>query len=191
MRRYPLIAPLMALLLLIPAATAYGADQEVYVQVLPPDTLAISVEQSANFGGVELGQARHYDFWMGVTNTTADGFNVTVSGNDLESFEWEGCDESGCWNPIPTGTTIPSTSLVVNGGDLDWWDVDAGYDVVVPASVSVTPAAQTIVTAGAAAHGEFGFDNPMASLDLTIPMDATAMLQYRTVLTYTINGPTP
>jgi hypothetical protein len=78
---------------------------------------------------------------------------------------------------------------VVTGGDLDWWD---GQDnVVSPESVAVTQADQTIISATEAAHGEFGFDNPMTSMDLTIPGDATPLLQYHTVLVYTISGPTP
>lgn len=190
MRRSSLVALVLAVMLLIPAATAYAEDQEVYVHVLPADTLALSVDQSLEFGGVEPGQTAHHDFWLNVVNTTAYGFTITVSGGDLQSFDWEGCDENGCYGVVYTGeATIPSTSLVVNGGDLDWWD---GQDnVVSPSSVAVTPDAQTIVSATEAAHGEFGFDNPMASVDLTIPGGATPLLQYHTVLTYTISGPTP
>ena len=188
MRRHSLVALLLAVSLLIPA-TAYAEDQEVNVHVLSPDTLALSVDQGVDFGGVELGQMRHHDFWINVVNTTAFGFSISVSGGDLESFEWAGCDMNGCYDPIYTGVTIPSTSLVVTGGDLDWWD---GQDNVVnPASVAVTTDPQTIISATEAAHGEFGFDNPMASMELTIPVDAVPMLQYRTVLTYTISGPTP
>lgn len=189
MRRHSLVAPLLAVMLLIPS-TVYAEDQEVTVRILPPDTLAVSVDQSLDFGGIELGATHHRDFWLNVVNTTAYGFDITVSGADLESFDWAGgCDMSGCHDPVYTGVTIPSTSLVVNGGDLDWWD---GQDNVVnPSSVAVTTDPQVIISATEAAHGEFGFDNPMASIDLTIPVDATPMLQYRTVLTYTISGPTP
>jgi hypothetical protein len=190
MRRQSLVAMVLAVMLLIPAATAYAEDQEVFVHVLPADTLALSVDQTLEFGGVEPGQTAHYDFWLNVVNTTAFGFTITVSGGDLQSFEWDGCDENGCYGVNYTGeATIPSTSLVVTGGDLDWWD---GQDnVVSPESVAVTQADQTIISATEAAHGEFGFDNPMTSMDLTIPGDATPLLQYHTVLVYTINGPTP
>jgi hypothetical protein len=189
MRRHSLVAVVMAVMLLIPAATAYAEDQEVFVHVLPADTLGLSVEQSADFGGLELGQTRHHDFWLNVVNTTPYGFTISVSGADFESFDWEWCDENGCSNPIYTGETIPSTSLVVNGGDTEQFD---GQDNVVGASsVAVTQSPQEIVSATEAAHGEFGFDSPGASMDLTIPVDATPLMQYRTVLTYTISGPTP
>jgi hypothetical protein len=183
-------------MLLIPAATAYGlepGEQEVTVRVLPPDTLAVNIDQWVDFGPMAQGELRHYDFGLNVLNTTSGGFAISVSGGDLQSFEWEGCDESGCWNPLPTDPlyTIPSTSLVVNGGDLDWWDEQAGYDVVVPASVPVTTTPDLIVSATQYAHGEFMFDNPWGSIDLTVPSDAQPMHQYRTVLTYTIAGTPP
>jgi hypothetical protein len=133
---------------------------------------------------------RHHEFWLNVVNTTAYGFTISVSGGDLQSFEWTGCDMEGCWDPFNTEQgTIPSTSLVVNGGDTEQFD---GQDNVVGAfSVAVTPDPQIIVSATEAAQGEFGFDGPMTSIDLTIPGDAIPLLQYRTVLTYTISGPTP
>jgi hypothetical protein len=188
MRRHSLVALLLAVTLLIPA-TAYAEDQEVNVHVLSPDTLGLSLEQGVDLGGMQLGETRHHDFWLNVVNTTPLGFSITVSGGDFESFDWAGCDMNGCWDPIYTGVTIPSTSLVVTGGDTEQFD---GQDNVVGSfAVNVTPDPQTIVTATEAARGEFGFDAPMASLDLTIPGDATPLLQYRTVLTYTISGPVP
>lgn len=187
-------AALMALLLVIPAASAYGAEpanQEVNVHILPADTLAISVDGWADFGGMVPNETRHYDFWLNVVNTTAGGWEVTVTGDDLTSYTWENCDENGCYNPIPTDPlyTIPKSALVVTGGDLNWWDQDD------PSGDAVRPFAGppgdialplTIVQGTSYAHGEFGLDNPQTSLDLTIPADAQPMQMYRTMLIYTI-----
>jgi hypothetical protein len=187
-------AALMALLLVIPAASAYGAEpanQEVNVHILPADALAISVDQWAEFGGMVPNETRHYDFWLNVVNTTAGGWEVTVTGEDLTSFDWGNCDESGCYNPIPSDPlyTIPKSALVVTGGDLDWWgEEDPSGNTVRPFSGTPGDIAEplTIVQATSYAHGEFGLDNPQASLDLTIPADAQPMQMYRTVLVYTI-----
>ena len=182
----------MALLLLIPAASAYGAEpanQEVNVHILPADTLSISVDQAADFGGMTPGESRHYDFWLNIVNTTAGGWEVTVTGDDLTSFNWEGCNDEGCYNPIPTEPlyTIPKSNLVVSGGDVGFFDTEE-QDAIVsfagsPGDIGLPT---TILQAAPAAHGEFGLDNPSASLDLSIPADAQAMNQYRTVLVYTI-----
>jgi hypothetical protein len=184
----------MALLLVIPAASAYGAEpknQEVNVHILPADTLAIQVQEWADFGGMVPDTTQHQDFWLSVVNTTAGGWEVTVTGEDLTSFNWENCNMGGCYNPIPTDPlyTIPKSALVVSGGDLDWWDQDdPSLDAIrtfagPPGDVALP---LTILQGTSYAHGEFGLDNPQASLDLTIPADAEPMQQYRTVLVYTI-----
>jgi hypothetical protein len=192
MIRHRLIAAIAAVVLLIPAATAYGADQDVQVHVLPSNALEVNVDGWADFGGLEVGQTGHYDFWLNVTNTTSGGWQVDVTGGDLVPFHWEGCDENGCYNPIQDpGLPILKSNLVVAGGDLDWWD-DQG-DVVMPFSGTPgdpgTPL--TIVQAMSQAHGEFGLDNPMAYLELTIPEGAAEGQQYHTVLTYTITAWNP
>jgi hypothetical protein len=177
---------------MIPAATAYGADQNVQVHVLPSNALEVNVDMWADFGGLEVGQTGHYDFWLNVTNTTTGGWQVDVTGGDLYPFFWEYCDENGCSNPIVVpGDPIPKTNLVVAGGDLDWWD---GQDNV------VTPFAGnpgdpgtpfTIVQATSPAHGEFGLDMPQSYLELTIPQGTAEGQQYHTVLTYTITAWNP
>jgi hypothetical protein len=172
---------------MIPAATAYGADQNVQVHVLPSNALEVNVDMWADFGGLEVGQTGHYDFWLNVTNTTSGGWQVDVTGDDLYPFFWEYCDENGCSNPIVVpGDPILKSNLVVAGGDLDWWD---GQDnVVTPFAGNPgdpgTPL--TIVQATSPAHGEFGLDNPQSSLELTIPEGTAEGQQYHTVLTYTI-----
>jgi hypothetical protein len=187
-----LSAALMALLLLVPAASAYGAEpanQEVNVHVLPVDTLSISVQEWADFGGMVAGETRNNDFGLNILNTTAGGWEVTVTGSDLTSFIWEGCDENGCYGAIDTEPlyTIPKASLVVNGGDLGWFDTD-GQDAIVstPGSPGDIGLPTTILQAIPAAQGEFMLDSPMASLSLTIPADAQPMQMYHTTLVYTI-----
>src|SRR5512140_1452458 len=76
MQRHRLLAGIAAVALMIPAATAYGADQDVQVHVLPSDTLSLSVDGWADFGGLEVGQKGHFDYWMNITNTTTDGWQV-------------------------------------------------------------------------------------------------------------------
>jgi hypothetical protein len=187
-----LLACLVALMIAVPAASAFAADQEVNVRVLPSDTLSISVDGWADFGGAEVGETRHFDFWLNVTNTMNDGWQVTVTGGDLTSFTWEGCDQNGCYNPIPTEPdvfTIPKSNLIISGGDLDWWDVDDPSSNTIR-SYSGSPGDSesplTLLQGTSYAHGEFGLDNPMSSLDLTIPAGTQQNQQYRTVLVYTI-----
>jgi hypothetical protein len=188
-----------ALLLMIPAGSAYAQDpatQEVNVRVLPPNALAIQVDNWADLGSMVLGEVREHDFGMSVINTTSGGFQVTVIGDDLRSFNWTDCGEGGCFGPVPTDPeyTIPKENLIVTGGDLDWWDgVDPTGNTVRPYAVvpgdELSPA--VVLEATAYAVGDFGFDNPNPQLKLTIPSDAQTMYQYRTELTYTIMGWTP
>jgi len=199
MRPGRLLVSLTSLLLVVPVATAYGAEpatQEVNVHVLPSDVLAISVDGWADFGAMEIAEARQHDFGLNVLNTTSGGWEVTVTGDDLYSFEWEGCDENGCYNPIPTDPmyTIAKSNLVVTGGDLDWWDgEDPTGDTIRPfvGSPGDVGTPTTILQATSYAHGDFGLDNAWSKLELTIPADAEVMHQYRTELVYTITGWTP
>ena len=196
MRFRRVLVALMALLLVIPAGSAYGANQEVNVHVLPANTLAIEVDGRADFGGLLPGDTGHYDFWIKILNTTAGGWEVTVTGEDMYSFNWEYCDQNGCHTPVPTDPlyTIAKSNLVITVGDLNWWDAeDPTGDTILPFSGSPGDIAlpTTILQATSYAHGEFGLDNPRASLELTIPADAEALQQYRTDLVYTIMAPTP
>jgi hypothetical protein len=192
MKRRTCVGALMALLLVIPAVSAYGAEpasQEVNVHVLPLDTLSIGVDEWAEFGGMVPGETRSNEFGLNIVNTTAGGWEVTVTGDDLTSFEWEGCGEWGCSGAIPTDPlfTIPKSSLTVSGGDLGWWDSDEGDAIATfagpPGDIGLPT---TILQGSPLAQGEFMLDNPMASLSLTIPVDAQPMQMYRTVLVYTI-----
>ena len=196
MQRHRLLAGIAAVVLMIPAATAYGADQDVQVHVLPTNALEVSVDQWPNFGGLEVGQKGHYDFWLNVTNTTSGGWQVDITGGDLYSFNWESCDENGCSNPIPTDPAyyIAKSNLVVTSGDLNWWDGDDPTgDTIRPFSGSPgdlgTPF--TLVQGTSYAHGEFGLDNPQTYMELTIPEGTQEGQQYHTVLTYTITGWNP
>lgn len=197
MNRKRLLAPIAAVLLMVPAATAYGADQDVQVHILPSNALEVWVDQWADFGGLEVTQTGHYDFWLNVTNTTTGGWQVDVTGGDLYPFHWEYCDENGCTNPIiDPGEPILKSNLVVTGGDLNWWDEnDPTGDTIRPFSGSPgdpqTPF--PLVQGTSYAHGEFGLDNPQTYMELTIPGGTQEGQQYHTTLTYTITAwnPTP
>jgi hypothetical protein len=187
-----MLAAIAAVALMIPAATAYAADQDVQVHVLPSNALEVSVDGWADFGGLEVGQTGHYDFWLNITNTTSGGWQVDVTGGDLYPFVWEGCNENGCYNPIVVaGDPISKSNLVVQGGDLDRWD--GQDDVVVPFAGNPgdegTPF--VVVQATPPAHGEFGLDNPMSYLELTIPEGTAEGQPYHTTLTYTITAWNP
>ena len=190
------LAALMALVLVIPAATAYGAepdetaDQEVNVHVVPANALAIWVDGRVDFGGMVPLEIRTQEFWINILNTTTGGWEVTVTGVDLYSFNWEGCNENGCWNPTATDPlyTIPKSNLVIAGGDHDHWGSPAA---IVSSSGPLGDSPTTILQATPDAYGEFGLDNPRASLQLTIPENAEPLQQYRTDLVYTIMAWSP
>lgn len=195
-----IVAAVMALLLVVPAATAFGAEpasnnQEVSVRVLTEDTLGVWAN-NIDFGAIVAGQVSHQDYMINILNTTADGWQVTITGGDLYSFDWEGCDQNGCYNPIPTDPsyTIPKTSLVIQPGDIDWWDgEDPTADAVRPfqGSPGDETSPTTILQGTPYAYGEFGLNNPMSWIELTIPGGTQTNQQYRTDVTYTIMSWTP
>jgi hypothetical protein len=176
MRQSRFLAPLVAVLLVIPSATVSGEDQELKVHVMPADTLAISVTPSIDFGALEVGETGHAETDMTIVNTTAGGWVVTVSGGDLTS---------------PDGAhSIDRANVVITGGDIDLWgDPDAVESF--SGSLAGEGTALTIVQGTAAAAGQFSLDGPKTTLDLTIPEGTEPLQQYRTVLVYTITASTP
>lgn len=181
-----LLAPLIALLLLIPTATAYGSDQSVEVTILPAGLL--TVEASIyGFGVMIPGQSQDAAGQIDITNTTspATGWVLTVDAGDFESGNWDNCDEFGCtW--VPDGVAaIAIANLSVTGGDLVWFDGPG--DAIVPGSGTFGAGPITIDTATALAWGQFGMDQPPSIWTLLVP-DPQATGRYRTVLTYTITA---
>src|SRR3990170_3917193 len=164
------LVALMALALVIPATSAYGADpepanQEVNVHVLPTNALAVYVENWADFGGLVPGQTVRRDFWLSVLNTTVSGWEVTVTGNDLTSGHWQYCDKTcNTWIDDSTPVTISKSNLKVSGGDIDSWDADT---ITGPGPVSPD---SWILRGTEDATGEFGLNEPNAYLELTIPV---------------------
>ena len=196
------LVALMAMLLVIPAATAYGADQQVNVRVLPDNSLAIYLDEWADLGGLVPGQTGHRDFWLNILNTTGFGWQVSVTGTGLESGDWTDCGWGGCWGWVPDGKlTIPDENLLLAGGDSNKWDsVDPVVDAILTYSVHPGTIGQPILQGTAAAWGEIGLDEPKPYLELTIPYDDPLTLdvdesgmgmQFHTVLTYTMMQWTP
>lgn len=195
-----IVAAVMAILLVVPAATAYAAEpasnnQEVNVRVLTDDSLGVWAEHM-DFGPVVAGQVPRRDFWINILNTSATGWAVTITGGDLYSFDWEGCDQNGCYNPTPTDPqyTIPKSNLVIQPGDLDWWDADDPTgDAIRPLQGSPGDGTlpTTILQGTSYAFGEFGLDNPMSWIELRVPGNTQPNQQYRTDVTYTIMPWTP
>lgn len=177
------------MLLLIPAAVAAGADQIVEVSVLPADTLSIDVEGEFGLDAVVPGGTTpERVFWMGITNTTSGGWEVTVDGTDLQSFTLE-CDEWGenCQRTLTDPlSTIDASNLYLRGGDQDNW----GDETAIVAYEGNLGAPLLLMEGTAVANGSFGIDNPQPSVQLTVPGDAT-FGDYYTTLTYTIMAPTP
>ena len=194
-----LFVSLMALMLLIPAATAYGADQEVHVNVWPADALAVSVDTWADMG-VEAGRTAHFDFWLNVLNTKTTGWEVTVTGDALQSGHWTDCQPGGwCSGWVNDEVLAFSTDVLqITGGDLDWWDAeDPTGNTIRP---DTGPVGTPILQATSYAHGNFGLDKPRSYLEVTPPLDDPATLdvdesgaglEFHTMLTYTIAVWTP
>jgi hypothetical protein len=183
-----LVAAFMAAALALPAP-ALGADQDVDVQVLPANALGISVQEGLGFA-IVIGESATQPFGMGITNTTGGGWIVTVDGPDLQSYTWGQCDETGCYDRILTGNTIPKSNVVVTGGDASWSEDDAATDsTITPYSVALGDNPVTIMEGTADAWGMFGFGPPHdPTVQVTIPA-GSAYDQYYTTLTYTIMAP--
>jgi hypothetical protein len=184
------IAATVAALVMLPAASALAADQDVDVQVLPADTLAISVDEGVGFG-IEVGATATQGFGMQVTNTTDLGWIVSVTGNDLQSYMWENCDETGCDGRILTGNTIDRSNVVVTGGDLTWGEGDPASDPTITAfSAPIGADPVTLMIGTAEAYGQLGFYGPdqQPTVEVTVPA-GTPIDQYFTTLTYTITAP--
>jgi hypothetical protein len=176
MSRSRLLAPFVAVLLLIPAATASGEDQELRVRVMPADMLAITVAESIDFGTLEVGETGHADTDITIINTTAGGWVVTVSGGDLTTSD--------------AAHSIDRGNVVITGGDTDPWGDPAAVQSF-SGSLGGAGSPLKILEGTAVAYGEFTLGSPKASLDLTIPEGAEPLQQYRTVLVYTITASTP
>jgi hypothetical protein len=181
----------MALSLAIPAATVYGAEQTVEVQVLQPGFLGVEVDAQGGFGPLIPGKTGHWGFKMSVTNTTdpAGGWVVTVDSNgDFTSGNWSNCDQNGCtgWDPDGADLTIAASALSITGGDLPWWD-DHDPLVIVPGAGTFGSGPITVETGKAEAWGQFWINEPSPELTLVVPND-TALIghNFMTTLTYTI-----
>ena len=210
MRSRYLMMALLAVLLLIPATAASGEptsdnfDQEIGVNVMPADALAIEVEPQVHFGIMVLGASADRYFGLSVLNTTLSGWEVNVTPDmalatgDLWRFEWTGCDDQGnCWGPVPTDpvATIAKVNVEVYGGDLDWWDLDDPTgDTVRPMGGPLVDGPLTVVQATSYAYGGFfNLDKPWSTITMNVPGTAEVG-EYRQVLTYTIapwNPPAP
>jgi len=127
-------------------------------------------------------------FGMEVTDTTMDGWMVSVTSADLQSFYME-CDDYGCWRQFPPegeGAVIAAGTIHVRGGAW-WWD-DPNMDnptTFTEGTLSGTPL--TIMTGPSVAWGSFSVDEPQPAVWLDVPANTPAG-HYLTTLTYTITG---
>jgi hypothetical protein len=188
-RRRIILAAVMTAVLSMPSA-ALAADQDVDVQVLPANALGIAVQEGLGFA-IQLGGSATQPFMMNITNTTSGGWIVTVDGPDLQSYSWEYCDETGCYNRQPTGNSIPKSNVVVTGADTCWNQCEspAADPRITSYSVALGANPVTIMEGTVDAWGMFGFgpgEDP--TVQLTIPAE-TVYDQYYTTLTYTIMAP--
>ncbi|MEX2184720.1 MAG: hypothetical protein WEC14_09760 [Chloroflexota bacterium] len=167
----------IAVLLMISAAPAHGADQGVEVEVIPAGTLGIEVQDLIDFGRMEVGQSATQPFVMRILNQTDAGWRVTVDGADLQG--------QVLTDPV---STIDSSNLVVTGGDACFTEAcdPAADTMVTPYSVALSGSPVMIMEGTAQASGDFGFGSPHEpTVQLTIPADAVPN-QYATTLTYTV-----
>lgn len=187
-QRTRVIALGVLMVLAIPAA-ATAADQTVEVTVLPADTLSISVEQEFGLGVIVPGQTSGlYEFGMEITNTTSTGWQVTVSGTDLQSFFWD-CDEWGenCTRQSTDPSyTIDASAFYVRGGDQNNWGDDTA---IAPYEGSLAAAGSpfTLMEGTSVAYGRFSLDEQRPGVALNIPVGAE-YADYYGILTYTITG---
>lgn len=187
-----LLLALLAVLLVVPAATAaiaQTADQTLDVSVMAADIRSIQVESDIGLGVVTPGgsSGERY-FGMQLTNTySGTGFEVTVDGTDFVSYYWDDpCDENGCTRYFDGLYTLAKTNLFVQGGTLGW-DPEplTAYGSYLSATAPVT-----IIEATSAAYGalDLGGNPPFVRLDVPVGAD---LADYTTTLTYTIQAPTP
>lgn len=179
---------LVVALVILPALTAAGdigqADgpQTLDVTVMGANEVSIWVEEEIGFGTIVAGSSYTREFGMGVTNTWTDGtWQVSVTGSDLVSYEWD-CDDQGCTR-VPDGiSTIPASALTVYGGDQDNWSDE---NAIVPGSGALDTS-PVILTGTAVAYGDIGIDNPQSSVELDLTSLTPDYANYYTELTYTI-----
>ena len=172
--RKPLSA-VVAVLLMISAAPAHGAEQGVEVEVVPAGALGLEVQGLIDFGPMKVGESATQPFVMRISNMTAAGWRVTVDGADLQ----------GVTDPA---STIHSSNLVVTGGDACFTEAcDPAADTMVTSYAVALSGSPVMVMEGTAqAWGDFGFSPPHEpTVQLTIPADAVPD-QYATTLVYTI-----
>lgn len=179
----------VAVLLLIPLA-ASAADQTVEVQVLAAGTLSIDVESDFGLGWVVPETSTDLrDFWMGITNTTTSGWQVNVTGTDLQSFDWDCDEQDNCTRVVHTSPSVIDASAIhVRGGDQDHWP--ASPDAIIAYEGNLTGAGVPFILMDgtATAYGSFGFDEGQrAAVRVDVPAGA-AEANYFTTLTYTITG---
>lgn len=188
MRGRTFLLAILAVLLVIPAATSAMANDsmEVEMQVLPAGTLTVDVPTETGLAPGIPGQSTSGPFWMNIVNTGTTAWTVSVDGTDLVAFERGYCDENGCErNPIVGGPTIPENAIFVSGGGIDDWDPNPfTYNT----DQQLGGAAVTLTTGTAGAYGSFGLNNPEPSVRIDVPIDATTYYEYFTTLTFTITA---
>lgn len=174
-------------LLSIPVA-ASAADQTVDLQVLPEDTLSIDVEGELYLDAVVPGQSTQlYEFYMGIVNTTAGGWTVSVTGTDLQAYDME-CDEYGenCYRN-PTGPTIDASAIFVRGGDQDNWG-DPGAIVPDESNLVDSSTPFDLMVGTSVATGSFGLDEQRPAVRVDVPGSVVDYANYYTTLTYSITA---
>jgi hypothetical protein len=201
MRPRLVLLTLLAVLLASMGATAASAAntwQNLDVRVVPMGTVEIDVEHELGFLMIP-GNSETRSFGNSITAVTDSGWQVTVTGQDLQEYVQGDCYDWGCErNVIDGGNVISASNIMVRGGDLDWWDdAGAGFDAIIPGEGTLRDTADpydyqvvTIETAHAAAYGSFGLDNPHPSVEVFVP-DTAASGSYMTTLVYTIEALTP
>lgn len=180
----------VALALSAPIA-AIAAEQTIDVRVLPADTLAIDVQHEVHILAVTGEFTDHIEYDMNITNTTGEGWEVTLEGTDFTSYEWE-CDAWGdncVRSPTDPVYTIDVIALYATGGDADQWG-DPGAVTVHGSNIWTAGTPIPLLSGTGAAYGSFDIDDPRPWLSFETPGTAVPASYYAT-LTYTIMAQTP
>jgi hypothetical protein len=189
-KRHRGIVVLVAMIMLVIPVAASAAEQTVEVEVLPSDTLSIDVESELHLGSVVPETSTDLvEFWMGITNTTSGGWAVTVSGTDLQAFDWDCDEEENCTRVDREGVTLDASAFFVRGGDQDNWGMP-GAIVASEGNLTGAGVPFDLMTGTSDAYGSFGLDDQRPAVQLDIPTvpGNDYYGQYYGTLTYTITG---
>jgi hypothetical protein len=192
------LATILSLLLVLAATTAAfadTADQDVEFGVYPVG-LSIDVQDHLNLEWIpEGGASGLHHFGMNIHNSTASGWEVTVSGPDLGRYGWT-CLDPTDWEDgqecheddwvLEETEAVSVEALKVTSGDVNV--KDSPISPSTPTEVTVTNGGTLLMSGTAYRHHDLDVNepHPAVRVDLDGLTGGDPHHLYRTTLTYTI-----